>query len=163
MKNWYAIYTSSRTEKKVSERLSNRGIEVYCPFRKELRIWSDRKKKVEVPVFPSYVFVKVDELGRLKVLETPGVVNFVFWLGKPAIIRESELNAIRSFLNEHETANSRSIEIKLGQEVKIAVGQFQNRDGIVTEIRNTSVVLRLEGLGFELYAEVQKNQVEKVK
>ena len=161
IKVWLVIYTKSRSEKKVVERLEKDGFDVYCPVRKEYRIWSDRKKQVEVPVFSSYVFVRVAEANRLKVLETPGVVNFVFWLGKPAIIRDIEIEAIKSFLSQYETAQSRSLDLKRGQKVKVTKGQLQSSKGVIIEVRNRTVVLKLEGIGFELFAEVGKQQVEK--
>jgi transcription antitermination factor NusG len=161
MKNWLAVYTNSRSEKKVAQRLTDLGLEIYCPLKVEYRIWSDRKKKVEVPVFPSYVFVHLEEVDRLKVLDTPGVVNFVFWLGKPAIIRDNELDAIKKFLTQYESVKSRNIDIKRGQKVKITQGQLIRSEGVITEIRNKTVILKLEGIGFELYAEVGKQAIKK--
>ena len=88
MSDWYAIYTKSRSEKKVATRLQEMGISVYCPTQTVLRQWSDRKKKVTEPVFRSYVFVQFkDEAERLAILQTYGVVAFVRYLKQIAVIK----------------------------------------------------------------------------
>ena len=155
-KQWLVIYTKSRSEKKVAERLLDNGFTVYCPLRTEIKIWSDRKKKVEVPVFSSYVFVHVMESERLKLLAVPGVVNFVFWLGKPAVIRDVEIESIKSFLSNYPSAVSKAIDLSVGQEVEVKRGQLKDKKGIITEVRNNTAIIRLDGLGFELLAEVDK-------
>jgi transcription antitermination factor NusG len=88
---WYALYTEPRHEKKVADRLLKLGVEVYCPLVTQIKQWSDRKKKVEVPLLPSYVFVKLEESNRDIVFQVSGVVRYLFWLGKPAIIRNEEI------------------------------------------------------------------------
>ncbi len=95
---WTAFYTMPRSEKKTAERLIERGYEVYCPTRTVVKQWSDRRKKVSEPFFTSYLFAKVNEKLRNEILKDRGVVSNVFWLGKPAIIREQEILAIKSFL-----------------------------------------------------------------
>ncbi|MDZ7846878.1 MAG: UpxY family transcription antiterminator [Owenweeksia sp.] len=97
---WYAVYVKSRNEKKVAERFEARGLACYCPLHTVTRQWSDRRKKVREPLFKSYVFVQSNTSTRLTVLQTPGVVGFVNWLGRPAVIRNSEIDAIRIFLED---------------------------------------------------------------
>jgi transcription antitermination factor NusG len=82
--------------------LTAKGIDSYCPLNKVRRKWSDRIKLVEEPLFKSYLFVKTDDEGRLPVRMTDGVVNFVYWNGKPAIVKEKEIQTIKKFLDEHE-------------------------------------------------------------
>ena len=94
------MYTRPRWEKKVATLLLAAGIENYCPINKVTRQWSDRKKVVHEPVFKGYVFVKVEETKKWDVKKIPGILNFVYWLGKPAKIREEEIDTIRRFLNE---------------------------------------------------------------
>ena len=93
--NWYAIYTKPRNEKKVADKLEAIGIESYCPTITSIKQWSDRKKKVTSPVLPSYVFVKITEPRRNEVFDVSGVVRYVFWLGKPAVIREEEIKLLK--------------------------------------------------------------------
>ena len=109
------FYTKSKTEKKVFERLFNLGIDVYCPFQRTLKKWSDRKKWVDEPVFKSYIFVKSpdSESQKLEILNTPGVVRFLYWLGQPAQVRQVEIDAIRSFLGEYQSVESVSFDVGL--------------------------------------------------
>jgi transcriptional antiterminator RfaH len=76
--NWFVIYTKSKNEKKVSERLEAMGIEVFRPMVTTIRQWSDRKKKIKTPLLNSYIFVKIEEQNRNKVFEIPGVVRYLF-------------------------------------------------------------------------------------
>src|SRR5690242_2529438 len=98
---WYAVHTRQRWEKKVASLLEKKGIEQYCPLNKVLRQWSDRKKTVLEPLFTSYVFIRVAEADHLKVKQTEGVLSLVHWLGKPAVIKEEEIEVIRQFLTEY--------------------------------------------------------------
>ena len=103
-KYWTAFYTRPRNEKKVAERLSERGYIVYCPTRIVIKQWSDRKRKVKEPLFTSYIFAMVDELERQEILRDQGIVSSVFWLKKPVIIRDVEIEAIRGFLEDYPLA-----------------------------------------------------------
>src|SRR5690606_27244913 len=94
---WYVIYTKPRAEAKVAESLKKLGITVYCPMITEVHRWSDRKKKVSLPLFKSYVFVQLLPKDRNQVFAVPGVVNYLFWLGKPAQVREQEIQTIKKW------------------------------------------------------------------
>ena len=93
--NWYVLYVQSRKEKKVAEMLQEMKVQVYCPHIKEIRQWSDRKKTIESPLFKSYVFVRLQDRERQLVFGVPGVVRYLFWLGKPAVVRDEEIQAIK--------------------------------------------------------------------
>ena len=112
---WNVLYTKSKSEKKVFERLSDLGIDAYCPCQRTLKKWSDRKKWVDEPVFKSYIFVKSpdSESQKLQILNTPGVVRFLYWLGQPAQVRQVEIDEIRSFLGEHQSVESVSFDVGL--------------------------------------------------
>src|SRR5687767_5047441 len=101
-KKWYAVYTKPRREKKVDKLLNEKGMESYCPLQKIQRQWSDRKKIVEEPLFKSYVFVRISDEQQTELRMVNGVVNFVYWMGKPAIIKDKEIEIIKKFLNEYE-------------------------------------------------------------
>jgi len=105
-KIWYAVYTKPRWEKKVAAMLLEKGIENYCPVNKVTRQWSDRKKVVMEPVFKGYVFVKLEDNKKWQVKDVNGILNFVYWLGKPAVIRDEEIDTIRKFLNEFKRLTS---------------------------------------------------------
>ncbi|TMI74325.1 MAG: UpxY family transcription antiterminator [Bacteroidetes bacterium] len=159
-KNWYAVYTRPKWEKKVSELLSRKKIENYCPLYKSVRQWSDRKKTIMEPLFTSYVFVNIEENGQLPVKQTDGILNFVYWLGKPAVIKNEEIDVIRQFLSENDHVKLEQIEVNLNDRVKIINGPFQYWEGSVTEIRPKSVKVLLPSLGYALVAEIPKSRVE---
>lgn len=155
---WRVLYTQPRAEKKVYERLTEAGIETYLPLYTTIRRWSDRKKKVELPLFNSYIFVHVNELERLRALEADGVVRYVFYLGKPALVRQKEIDAIKRFLNKTEGLK---IRVEQGDHVEIASGPMEGIYGKVIRISKERLILRIEQLNMSLVAEVDKTQVRK--
>ena len=159
MSKWLAIYTKPRWEKKVHQLLTDKGIESYCPLNKVKRKWSDRIKTVEEPLFKSYVFVKVTDDDHRKVRLTSGVVNFVYWNGKPAIIREKEIQAIKRFLDEHESVQVRPMEFAVNQQVLITSGTFMDKRAVVVDVRRKEVKVAIESLGQELVAYIDKTKL----
>ena len=131
---WYAVYTRPRWEKKVNNLLLQKGIESYCPLNKIRRKWSDRIKTVEEPLFKSYVFVKIKEEERTAVRMTNGVVNFVYWNGKPAIIKEKEIQTIKRFLDEYETVEAIKMEVATDDRVRVVAGPMMDQEGKVLEV-----------------------------
>jgi len=101
-KRWYAAYTKPRCEKKADRLLQLKQIQSWCPVQKIQRQWSDRKKIIEEPLFKSYVFVHISEEEKTEVLKTDGIIQFIYYLGKPAIIRESEIELIKCYLLEKD-------------------------------------------------------------
>lgn len=156
---WYAIYTRPRWEKKVNALLEQRGIESYCPLNKVRRQWSDRIKLIEEPLFKSYVFVKVDENSRTAVRMIDGVINFVYWDGKPAIIKEKEIQIIRRFLNEHEGVELIKMEIQPEQRVKVVAGPLMDQEGKVIELKNKVAKVAIDSLGYVLVANIDKSKL----
>jgi transcription antitermination factor NusG len=161
-KNWYAIYTKPRWEKKVSQLLDKKGFTIYCPLNKVRKKWSDRYKVVEVPLFTSYVFAKLTEEEKLRVRLTDGVVNFVYWLGKPAIIRQEEIEIIKKFLKEYEDVEAIPVNVNAGQKVRIKTGLMMDAEGIVIKVLNNRAYVLLESLGYELTAQFEKTNLEPV-
>ena len=159
MAKWFAIYTKPRWEKKVNQLLTDKGVECYCPLNKVKRKWSDRTKTVEEPLFKSYVFVKVTEEERTKVRLTNGVVNFVYWNGKPAVVREKEIQTIKLFLDEYENVQVRPMDLKVQQRVLITSGTFMDRTATVLDVRKKEVKVSIDSLGYELVALIDKNKI----
>jgi transcription antitermination factor NusG len=159
MSKWFAIYTKPRWEKKVNQLLTDKGVECYCPLNKVKRKWSDRTKTVEEPLFKSYVFVKVSEEERTKVRLTNGVVNFVYWNGKPAVVREKEIQTIKLFLDEHENVQVRPMDLTVQQRVLITSGTFMDRTATVLDVRKKEVKVSIDSLGYELVALIDKNKI----
>ncbi|MEZ0184354.1 UpxY family transcription antiterminator [Flavobacterium plurextorum] len=145
--NWYVVYTKPKWEKKVAEKLTQIGVECYCPIITQVKQWSDRKKKVEVPLFNSYVFVQLKDSDRNSVFQIAGVVRYLFWLGKPAIVRDEEIKSIKDSLKASNIAEVSVSSIQVGDRIKLESGAFSNQSAIVQEVSNTHYILVLESLG----------------
>ena len=161
-KMWYAVYTKPRWEKKVASLLTRKNIENYCPLNKVQRQWSDRKKIVMEPLFQSYVFVNISHYDQTLVRETSGVLNFVYWLQKPAVIREEEIEVIKRFLNEYHHVQIEKSTVNLNDKVRIIGGPLMMREGNVLEVKNKTVKVLLPTMGYTLVAEIEKINLEKV-
>lgn len=160
-KNWYVIYTKSRCEKKVAGLLEKREIEHYCPLNRVLKKWADRKKLVYEPLFASYVFVRSSEQELYKVKLVSGdIVSFVYWLGKPAIVKDAEIENIRLFLNEYSNVKLEKNSIHVGDKVRVISGPLMNREGNITALENNKVKLMLPSLGYAMIAELKASNVE---
>ncbi len=137
-------------------RLQEAGIEAYCPVNKREKQWSDRKKITEEPLFRSYVFVNIDldQQGSI-VRRTLGVVNFVYWLNKPAVIQDDEILAIQQFLSEHAAVEVFGNTLQVGDFITIDAGALKGQKAEVVGVKNRHEVrLRIDSLGFELVARV---------
>jgi transcription antitermination factor NusG len=158
--HWHAVYTKNRWEKKVAELLTKREIENYCPLNMVIRKWSDRKKKVYEPLFTSYVFVHISQKQQTELRKIPGIINLVYWLNKPAVIKDAELDAIRQFLGQHQSVRLEKTQVNLGDAVSVISGPLMDYEGNVVEIRNNSVKVILPSLGYKMCAELQKSNVK---
>jgi len=160
IKRWYAVYTKPRWEKKVHSLLEQNGFECYCPLNKVRKKWSDRYKVVDEPLFKSYLFVRISEGQKTPVRLVAGIVNFVYWLGKPAIIKNEEIEKIRKFLNEYSDVSVELIEnLPPGSRVIIQKGLFMDKSARVVQDRIKTVILEIEGFGCRLVAQFSKDQV----
>lgn len=161
-KDWYALYTKPRWEKKINTLLQQRGFESYCPLNKVKKQWSDRIKIVEEPLFKSYVFVKIASGDQSAIRAVNGVVNFVYWLGKPAIIRDAEIENIKKFLNEYEDVQIAPLNMEIGDEVLVTTGPLMDKTGTVKKILKNRVELVIECLGYKLTANLSKTKLKKL-
>lgn len=162
-KKWYALYTKPRWEKKINAVLQKKGIDSWCPLQKVQRQWSDRKKIVEEPLFKSYVFVHIAEAERLRVLQTDGVLNFVYYLSKPAIIRNEEIDLIKSYLSQKDvTIAVQSIDsLEKDMRIRITQGVFMNQEGVVMRASGKrKVYVSLESLGQVMMVEFSVDHLE---
>ena len=157
--HWYAIYTKPRWEKKVHALLTEKKIESYCPLNKVRKKWSDRMKTVEEPLFKSYVFARVSEEEQTKVRMTAGVMNFVYWQGKPAIIRAKEIEVIRKFLNEYENVLAEPMQLKEDGKVTIRQGLFMDHEAKILKIEDNRVKVVIESIGYTLIASIDKKNL----
>ena len=158
-KKWYAVYTKPRWEKKVHSLFAEKGLTSYCPLNKVHKRWSDRIKLVEEPLFKSYVFVQVQEEDQLQVRMVSGVLNFVYWNGKPAVVKEKEIETIRKFLNEYEDVEVKPVSLQANQEVMVQRGLLMNKTGHIRRLMNNKVEVLIESLGYTLVARLEKNNI----
>ena len=152
--NWYVLYTKPRNEKKVTKQLEEMGITVFCPLKTVIKQWSDRKKKVQEPLFNSYVFVQLQDKDRAKVFDAVGVVRYLFWLGKPAIVRDKEIEILKHWLSG-EYKNIETQKYIPGSVVQIDKGPFMGQNAVVNEQRGKKLRLQLETLGVEIIIELK--------
>ena len=158
-KNWYAVYTKPRWEKKVSDQLAKEGIEAYCPLNKVRKKWSDRIKWVEEPLFKSYVFIRVKEEEQTQVRLLNGVVNFVYWLGKPAMVKDKEIEIIRQFLNDYREVTVSPINLQKDARITIRRGAFMDKKATVVKVIHNKVQVIIESIGFSLMAVIDKSNL----
>ena len=160
--NWYAIYTRSRSEKAVNAELTLTQIESYLPLKKTIRIWSDRKKMVEVPLFNSYVFVKVSEKEYMKVLQTFGVTRFITFEGQAVSIPEQQINAVKAYLNETEPIPlDDQLKLAPGKNVLITSGPMTGMTGILLNIEGKNrVKVEIDAIGQSLIITIPPQNLE---
>jgi transcription antitermination factor NusG len=158
-KRWYVVYTKPRWEKKVDGLLSKKGIEAYCPLNKLRKKWSDRMKWVEEPLFKSYVFVLVTEEQQSEVRIVNGVMNFVYWLGKPAIVKDKEIDTIRKFLNDYHDVQAIALDLSENAVVTIRRGALMDKEAKVVKVLKNKVQVIIESIGYSLVAVLDKSNV----
>jgi len=146
-KHWYVLYTKSRAEKKLARDLERIGLESYCPVRTEVRQWSDRRKKVEVPVLPSMILVRLGKSERRKVFDCSNARNFLFWEGKPAIIPQWEIDALRKSLTEYKVISHESYPLVPGGIVDLSEWGFKGEKGKIKFLSKNYCWIVMENLG----------------
>ena len=158
--NWYVLNTKPRHEKKVAERLTGTGYTVYCPLQKVVRKWSDRTKVVEQPLFKGYVFVQIEDHKRDEVFIYPGTVRYLFWLRRPAIVREEEITTIQKWMGHYDHDRLKVTDITPGTDVRITSGKFMNEEGILLDTSNSKALVQLKELGIQLNLDLTQNELQ---
>jgi transcription antitermination factor NusG len=159
-RKWYVLYTKSRHEKKVAECLTGAGYIVYCPLQKVLRTWSDRTKVVEEPLFKGYVFIQTEDHKRDEVFTYPGTVRYLFWLRRPAIVREEEIATIQKWLGHYDHERLKVTDITPGTYVRITSGKFMNEEGVLLDTSNSKALVQLKDLGIQLSLDLTQNELQ---
>jgi transcription antitermination factor NusG len=143
--------------------LQLKGIEAYCPLNKVRRKWSDRIKVIEEPLFKSYIFVRVSEELRTEIRYVDGILNFVYWNGKPAIVKDEEIIEIKKFMSEYDDVEIRAIDVNPTDEVMVNAGVMMGASGrVIRTMGNNSVEVRIDSLGFILTAKFDRKNVVKL-
>lgn len=163
--NWYAIYTKSRSEKAVFDRLQEQSIEAFLPLQKKLRRWSDRKKWVETPYINSYVFVKVSEKEYYDVLNTQGAVRYITFEGKAAPIPDWQIEVMKKVISSNQAFHFSSQHFRKGEKISIESGSLTGYSGEVIHDSDgkKKVLIRIDQIGYSLVVEMDILEVKKVK
>lgn len=159
---WYAVQSRPRWEKKVVAKLSERGIENYCPLQKRISQWSDRKKIILEPVFKGFIFVRVSDENIWSIKNIDGIINYIYWLGKPAVVRDEEIDTVRKFLNEFDNVEVESTHIRINEKVRVTRGALMNYEGILLEVSGNKAIVKIDSMGIFLSAHLNKSMLESI-
>ena len=163
-RKWFAIYVKSRSEKKVLKLLEDIGVESFLPLITRVKQWSDRKKKVEEPLFRSYLFVNIPLNDYYNVLNVNGVVKFVTFERKPVPVPDNQIIAIKEYLNDTELHSINYEDFKEGELVKIKSGQMKDLVGRFIKINGKHrIIIDIEAVGQSLPINIARSNVEAVK
>ena len=162
-RSWYVIYVRSRHEKSVYSALLDKGIDASLPMRTVVRKWSDRKKKMQIPLFRGYVFVKIDvNIDNLNVLQTAGVVKFIGIRNKPSRIPDEQIHWMHMLVAESDTVRAEK-EIPVGQRVRVMIGPFKGIKGVVRRVGSRSrLVVLIESIMQAISIDIKPEHLEKI-
>ena len=152
--SWYVLITKPKYELKVAERLLEDGFEVCCPTRIEVRQWSDRKKKVTVPLLPSMVLINVAEKERSQVFEVPGAVRYLFWLGEAAVVPAKEVELLKEIADKKQQVLSTE-KIGVGQEIDLSAFGLSAKKGTVKYVSGNQCWVVLHNLGYVVKLKIE--------
>jgi len=160
---WYAVYTNSRAEKRVSDRINEMGVETFLPLQKTLRQWSDRKKLVEKPLISSYVFVKAIPKEFFPIRTVDGVVKFIMIQGKPVAIPEQQITNLRILCGSDASVEVSSDVYAEGDKVEVILGSLTGLQGELIRVgRKHKVVIRIIQPGMNLTVDIKSNAIRKL-
>lgn len=156
---WLVVYTKPRQEKKLAERLTQMGYEVYCPTQRIKKRWSDRWKWIDQPLFTSHLFIQIDPERRDAIYYVPGFVRFLFWLKRPAQVRPQEIATLKRWLNDFSLEAISLETYRAGQAVKLLSGPLQGHHAAVSEQRGSTLELVLEELQIKVKVDLSRTEV----
>ena len=150
---WYVLHTKPRCEKKAEQQLLSMGIIAYCPTRTEMKLWSDRRKKVEVPAIPSIIFVQIDDKDLNRVFHASSIVKYMFWLGARAVVRQCEIDVIKNYIRGISTIKDKNLSnIKIGDNLNVST--FNNENGIIKRISKNNIWVEFDSTGYSVKLKV---------
>lgn len=158
-KKWYALTTRYKFEKKVSEKLLQKGYESFLPLCDKISIWSDRKKKIKVPLFSCYVFIKLDLKYKINILQTPGVINFVSFENRPVPIPEPQISLVKNLLDDNREIKTVFNFVK-GQKVKVIHGLLSGQEGFYSNSKDKSrLIIQLDTINQSIAVEINADEI----
>jgi transcription antitermination factor NusG len=159
---WYAVYTTPRHEKRIATHCSQRDIESFLPLYQEVRQWKNRcKVKLDLPLFPNYLFVRIEREARFRVLSVPGVLSILGAGSDLFPVEDEYIGLLRQGLDEHKIEPHPLVEV--GDRVKIIAGAMSGMEGILVRKKNElRVVLKVALLERSISVEVTTANIEVV-
>src|SRR5580698_4671882 len=158
--SWYALYTCPRHEKRVVQQIERHRISCFLPLYRSVRHWKDRRKELELALFPGYVFVRLAVEDRLRVLQLPSVVRLVSFNGQPAVLPEAEIEQLRQGLSRGGRVEPHPY-LRVGQRVRVCAGAMQGLEGIIVRRKDCCrVVFSLDLIMRSVAIEVDETDVE---
>jgi len=162
-KNWYGIYTYANTEKKLYDNISNRHLEAFLPLTTELRQWSDRKKKITLPIFKSYLFAYVDIEGMHIIKTLAGFSHYIRFGGYPTIISQYDIDLIKKIMEHYQYINTAVSNLVVGDKVVIYRGILAGYQGIlIKDQKSKKVALSVARLNQSLLVDVSEDNIIKI-
>jgi len=160
-KKWFVLQTKPRKEKIVLQQIEQKKIEVYSPFIEKIRIWSDRKKKIQVPLFSGYIFIHGDESERIRAItDTIGAMKYIYFQKRPAVVSDMEIEIIKQALLSPEKISIEEKRIKKGDLIVVSHGLFKGMKGFVNEFRGKyKLTVNLEELSYSFNIILNSNEV----
>lgn len=159
---WYAVYTNPRAEKQVYTRLAESNIESYLPLKKTIRQWSDRKKTVEMPLIPSYVFVKITPKLFPQIYKTYGVVKVISFEGKPVAIPQKQIDILRLLIDSNADIEVTSENFTKGDTVAVTGGALAGLTGeLITTGTGNRFIVRIDKLDQNIIVNIPKTFLTK--
>jgi transcription antitermination factor NusG len=160
--HWYVAHTSANHEKRVTQQLEERSVENFLPLYDSVRRWKDRRMKLQLPLFPGYVFVRLPLRERLKVLQVPGVARLISFNGQPAALPDREIEALRTGLAAQLRTEPHPY-LTVGRRVRVKRGAFEGVEGILIRKKNACrVVLSLDLIMRSVSVEVDASDLERI-
>jgi transcription antitermination factor NusG len=160
--NWYALFTRHQFEKSVALALSNKNFEIFLPLCPSVRQWQDRAKLLSVPLFPGYLFIREGMDQQLQILTTPGVVRIVGWGGRPAVVPQVQLEAVKRIIESRLTVESHPL-LERGDRIRVKTGPLAGLEGILARIKGaTRLVVSMEMLGQSAAVEIDILSVARI-
>lgn len=156
--NWYLLFVKKNWEKKIAQILTRKKIENYYPLHTS-DTSNDKKKIIGQPLIPSHIFVRATKGQHILLKKLPGIINFVYWLGEPVIVKDQEINLIKRFLSEYSNVRLEKISVNSSESGKIINHSFNVQDTQVISLETKKVKAILPSLGFTLIAEVEPTKI----
>ncbi len=158
-KNWYVLYTKPQCEKKVSTFLTKKRVENFIPLVSSTTTNTRRSKVVNKPLFKSLVFVYISENDKMLIKDADGVINFLYWLGKPAVINDTEVSTLKDFTTNYSDISLEKLPVNSKVVEKSIFRSSYEIEGNLVAIKNKTIKVNLPSLGYSMIANLNEESI----